>query len=628
MDKIKTVILGSSNSGKTTILTQYLQRKFMLNNQMTTAPDKNIKQISLKNKNILLEIWDTPGNQNYYPLNEIIVKNSKIILLVYDITNRNSFERLKYIIHLIKKWNKEEIVISLIGNKNDLEQKREINKEEGKKFAEDNNYLFFETNGKDYDSIENIFTKICLYYLEYYKKEIEEEEMAIKEGKKIIKYNNGDKYIGFLKNGNKEGEGKMKYINGDIYVGNWKKNLREGEGKMEYINGDIYIGNWKNNLREGEGKIIDKDKNVYKGNWKNDLRHGEGELIKNNGDEYKLKWQNGIVLNGIINFKNGNIYEGELKEYEREGKGIMKYKNGEIYDGEWKKDLREGKGKLNSKECLYDGEWKNNELNGKGKIYYNNNKIFDGYFINGKREGKGIIINQKGDNLEINFKNDKIEGKGKLIYKNGNILEGNFDNNYNPIYGILTYLNGDIYEGNFDENGKRIGKGIMKNKNGEIYYGEWNNNNEGLFCLNEYDYCVLKKIKINENNVSELFNLNLNDLSYIGNYENNNKEGEGILYMYKFNNLSIYKIIYHGNFKNNLKDGFGKIYYETGSIFESYWKEDKIDNEKESIFHLNNLIQFKNSNLNLIEWINFINIEIFKNIGNINLNNSTKINIR
>ena len=103
MDKIKTVILGSSKTGKTTILTQYLQKKFMLNNQMTTAPDKNIKQISLKNKNILLEIWDTPGNQNYYPLNEITVKNSKIILLVYDIAYRNSFERLNYIIHLIKK---------------------------------------------------------------------------------------------------------------------------------------------------------------------------------------------------------------------------------------------------------------------------------------------------------------------------------------------------------------------------------------------------------------------------------------------------------------------------------------------------------------------------------------------
>ena len=184
----------------------------------------------------------------------------------------------------IEKNSSKDVYKLLIGNKNDLEQKREINKEEGKKFAEDNNYLFFETNSKDYDSIENIFTKICLYYLEYYKKEIEEEEMAIKEGKKIIKYNNGDKYIGFLKNGNKEGEGKMKYIKGDIYFGNWKKNLREGEGK-----------------------IIDKDKNVYKGNWKNDLRHGEGELIKDNGDEYKLKWQNGIVLNGIINFKNGNI---------------------------------------------------------------------------------------------------------------------------------------------------------------------------------------------------------------------------------------------------------------------------------------------------------------------------------
>ena len=123
-------------------------------------------------------------------------------------------------------------------------------------------------------------------------------------------------------------------------------------------------------------------------------------------------------------------------------------------------------------------------------------------------------------------------------------------------------------------NGNRIGKGKMINKNGEIYYGEFYNNNEGLFCLNEEDYYILKSENINEKNLIELFNLNLNDLFYVGNYKDNKKEGEGILYMNKKNEFTN-NIIYKGHFKNNKKDGFGKIYFETGSIFESYWENDK-----------------------------------------------------
>ncbi len=77
-----------------------------------------------------------------------------------------------------------------------------------------------------------------------------------------------------------------------------------------------------------------------------------------------------------------------------------------------------------------------------------------------------------------------------------------------------------------------------------------------------------------------------------------------------------YKKIYEGKFKEGLKDGFGKIYYETGSILESYLKEYYIYEEKESIFYLNKEITFKKNKLNKNEWNKFINMKILKYYGN------------
>jgi hypothetical protein len=330
-----------------------------------------------------------------------------------------------------------------------------------------------------------------------------------------------------------------------------------------------------------------------------------------------------------MKYNNGDIYEGDWKKDVKEGKGKMKYNNGDIYEGDWKNNLKEGKGKFINKKGYYEyeGEWNNDCFNGYVEKYYNKNKkLLQEYSINKNR--KGLIINENNQKLELKFNNSIIEGEGIFNFINEKILIGTFNNNYNKtlMKGILFFKNEDIYEGNFDINGNRLGKGIMKNINGEIFYGEFYDNNEGLFCLNEEDYNILKNINIKEKNLMELFNLNLNDLFYVGKYKDNKKEGEGILYMNKNNEFQ--NIIYKGNFKKDKKDGFGKIYFETGSIFESYWESDKIDKKESCIFYLNNEIQYKNNKFNLNEWIIFINIEMFKIFGNINKKTINKTIIR
>lgn len=70
------------------------------------------------------------------------------------------------------------MIIGIVGNKNDLFERREVEFEEGKKFSEENHALFFEVSAKNYESIENMFLTLCELYLD------KEYKKAIKKGKK------------------------------------------------------------------------------------------------------------------------------------------------------------------------------------------------------------------------------------------------------------------------------------------------------------------------------------------------------------------------------------------------------------------------------------------------------------
>ncbi|PVV00523.1 hypothetical protein BB560_005092 [Smittium megazygosporum] len=84
----------------------------------------------------------------------------KLVLLVYDITLSNSFERAQSWINELKKYEENEILIVLAGNKLDLEEMRVVSKEEGSAFASENNLLFFETSAKNSINVSELF--LCL----------------------------------------------------------------------------------------------------------------------------------------------------------------------------------------------------------------------------------------------------------------------------------------------------------------------------------------------------------------------------------------------------------------------------------------------------------------------------------
>ena len=141
---------------------------------MTVGKEKTIKKINIEGKEVSLEICDTAGQEEFKLVNKIFMKNTDIALIVYDITNRKSFEELTNWINSVKESNikknevkeinnNQNVVFGIAANKSDLYEQKVVNKKEGEEFAKNNNILFFETSAKDYDSVENVFLTLTMF---------------------------------------------------------------------------------------------------------------------------------------------------------------------------------------------------------------------------------------------------------------------------------------------------------------------------------------------------------------------------------------------------------------------------------------------------------------------------------
>ena len=116
-----------------------------------------------------MQIWDTAGQERFKNIQASYYKGANGILVVYDITNKESFEHLNSWLIEIEKNGNKNVYKLLIGNKSDLEDSREVSKEEGKKFAKNHGYNFYETSAKTAEGVKEAFDDIFeqLYALSF-----------------------------------------------------------------------------------------------------------------------------------------------------------------------------------------------------------------------------------------------------------------------------------------------------------------------------------------------------------------------------------------------------------------------------------------------------------------------------
>ena len=151
---LKLLIVGGSGVGKTNFLNMFLNNKFNQNYFSSTGIDLQNKIMNIKNKKVRIQIWDTAGQEKYKSITKNLFLKVMGALVLYDITNEESFTKLKEWVELIKEECGRHIKILIIGNKSDLESQRAIDKEDAMKYANEEKVQYIECSSKTGENVE------------------------------------------------------------------------------------------------------------------------------------------------------------------------------------------------------------------------------------------------------------------------------------------------------------------------------------------------------------------------------------------------------------------------------------------------------------------------------------------
>jgi len=155
---IKLLLIGDSAVGKSCLLLRFCDDAWTPSFITTIGIDFKIRTIELDGKRIKLQIWDTAGQERFRTITTAYYRGAMGILLVYDITNRLSFENIRGWNNNIEQHASDGVNKILIGNKSDWTDKRTVTSEEGRALADELSMTSFtETSAKVNEGVEEAF---------------------------------------------------------------------------------------------------------------------------------------------------------------------------------------------------------------------------------------------------------------------------------------------------------------------------------------------------------------------------------------------------------------------------------------------------------------------------------------
>jgi hypothetical protein len=431
------------------------------------------------------------------------------------------------------------------------------------------------------------------------------------EGTATCTFRNGDKYVGEYVNNLPEGEGTYyfangkvesglylqgKYVgntnktgcisgncvngkgtyildNGEKYVGEMKNGTREGKGAYYFNSGEWYTGEWSNNKRNGQGVNYFPDGEKYEGNWKNDLRHGYGTHTSLNGKAKTGMWEMGRYVGsgnnnygcisgncengfGVFRWADGEKYVGTFKNKQRYGKGTNFWPDGRIYEGVWINDKMNGfgvesqgeplvKNVSNQKnlpmkdmpaEIIKEGFWEDGKFlgfenpkagcvngdctNGYGTLILRTGDRYIGQFKAGKYNGYGTLDLIKGGKYIGEFKDGKYEGQGNLRVSGKGRFVGQFVNGQYDGIGTFYHDNGRIEAGKW-KSGQFAGSAQAGLKPPSV---NWLNPATGALSVTNIDFTI--RIGINSKELPQNIQIYVNDELKADNAVNGLRKGQ------------------------------------------------------------------------------------------------------
>ena len=179
----KVVLVGDSFVGKTNIMSKYLKNEFHEDSKATVGVEFGSKQFNVEGHAIKAQIWDTAGQERYKAITSAYYKGAKGAFVVYDITRKGSFDSIDKWVNDLTSTADKKLTIVIIGNKSDLEDQRQITKEQGQEKASKLEAAFLETSAFSGENLDKAFEMmITQVYKKCHEELMAENDIEIEGG--------------------------------------------------------------------------------------------------------------------------------------------------------------------------------------------------------------------------------------------------------------------------------------------------------------------------------------------------------------------------------------------------------------------------------------------------------------
>ncbi|XP_065186968.1 ras-related protein Rab-22A-like [Sycon ciliatum] len=158
--EIKLCLLGDAGVGKSSLVLRFVSDTFNTNSESTIGASFMSKVLEVNDQAYKYQIWDTAGQEKYRGLAPMYYRGAAAAIVVYDITSKESFQKLQDWMRELQHLGPPEIVLAIAGNKCDLSEKREVAFEDAKNYAEQMNAIFAETSALQATNVHALFEAI------------------------------------------------------------------------------------------------------------------------------------------------------------------------------------------------------------------------------------------------------------------------------------------------------------------------------------------------------------------------------------------------------------------------------------------------------------------------------------
>jgi small GTP-binding protein len=155
--KLKLILLGESGVGKSSIIHRFVGNNFNADQTPTLGASFMVRTMPIKDIAVTFNIWDTAGQERYQSLARLYYRKVDVAVLVYDITQRNSYEVLKKWYGELREYGPKNTVVIIVANKEDLVESEEVDEDEASSFAQSIGAIYTRTSAKTNHGIDKIF---------------------------------------------------------------------------------------------------------------------------------------------------------------------------------------------------------------------------------------------------------------------------------------------------------------------------------------------------------------------------------------------------------------------------------------------------------------------------------------